>query len=305
MTANLVSGGVDEVFTRTDGSGAFTPLKDALGSAIALADSNGNVQTSYTYDPFGNTSVTGTANGNEFQYTGRENEGTGLYFYRGRYYSPLLGRFINEDPLGFDGGDDNLYAYVFDDPIELIDPSGLDALPMPKPGPVGIGFNLEGPAILSLVLAEGALLAEIITTVQAYNNEDAAYAQETQVFNLANKAWLAKHRQPDPTPPLAGRYTATAGGGGGDGGCYDDDDIERAKRLYPNKSNIEERHHIIPIYLGGAPNGPTVLLNGAYHQLITNAFRRLWPYGQGKPTADQLQRILKKVYDEYPIQPCH
>jgi YD repeat-containing protein len=54
VTANLLSGGIDEVFTRTDSSGAFTQLKDALGSTIALVDSNGNVQTAYTYDPFGN-----------------------------------------------------------------------------------------------------------------------------------------------------------------------------------------------------------------------------------------------------------
>ncbi|HEY6250923.1 MAG TPA: RHS repeat-associated core domain-containing protein [Candidatus Angelobacter sp.] len=123
VTANLLSGGIDEVFSRADSSGAFTPLKDALGSTIALTDLNGNLQTSYTYDPFGNTSVTGTSNANEFQYTGRENDGNGLYFYRARYYSPLLGRFISEDPAGFGGGL-NLYSYVFDSPTNLADPSG-------------------------------------------------------------------------------------------------------------------------------------------------------------------------------------
>ena len=100
VIANLLSGGIDEIFSRTDSFGAFTPLKDILGSTVALVDSNGNIQTSYTYDPFGNTSVTGTSNTNEFQYTGRENEGNGLYYYRNRYYSPLLGRFISQDPLG-------------------------------------------------------------------------------------------------------------------------------------------------------------------------------------------------------------
>jgi hypothetical protein len=66
VVANLVNGGIDEVFTRTDPSGAFAPLKDALGSTIALVDSSGNVRTSYTYDPFGSTSVTGSSNANEF-----------------------------------------------------------------------------------------------------------------------------------------------------------------------------------------------------------------------------------------------
>src|SRR5882724_11979770 len=61
VTANLLSGGVDEVFSRTDGSGTFTPLKDALGSTVALVDASGNMQTTYSYDPFGNTTASGAA----------------------------------------------------------------------------------------------------------------------------------------------------------------------------------------------------------------------------------------------------
>jgi RHS repeat-associated protein len=128
VTANLLSGSVDEVFTRTDSGGAFAQLKDALGSTIALMDSSGTAQTSYTYDPYGGTSVTGTSSGNEFQYTGRENEGNGLYFYRARYYSPLLGRFVSEDPLGFAGDGSNFYIYVADDPIDKTDRFGLSII---------------------------------------------------------------------------------------------------------------------------------------------------------------------------------
>lgn len=124
-TANLLSGGIDEIFSRADSTGAFTPLKDGLDSVIGLVDANGNILTSYTYDPFGNTTVAGAASANPSQYTGRENEGNGLYFYRARYYSPLLGRFISEDPLGVGGGDLNLYSYVFNSPTNLVDPSGL------------------------------------------------------------------------------------------------------------------------------------------------------------------------------------
>jgi RHS repeat-associated protein len=82
------------------------------------------MQTSYTYDPYGSTSVTGTSNGNEFQYTGREDEGNGLYFYRARYYSPLFGRFIGEDPLGLGGGM-NFYSYALGSPTNFTDPRGL------------------------------------------------------------------------------------------------------------------------------------------------------------------------------------
>jgi RHS repeat-associated protein len=109
---------------RTDSSGTSSFLTDALGSTLALADSTGTVQTSYTYDPFGNPSSTGAASSNTQQYTGRETDGTGLQYNRARYYSPTLQRFISEDPLGFGGGDANLYAYVGNDPINATDPSG-------------------------------------------------------------------------------------------------------------------------------------------------------------------------------------
>lgn len=58
-------------------------------------------------------------------YTGRENDGTGVYFYRGRYYNPTFQRFISEDPIGIAGGID-LYAYVGDNPITFVDPFGFD-----------------------------------------------------------------------------------------------------------------------------------------------------------------------------------
>jgi hypothetical protein len=62
-----------------------------------------------------------------------------------------------------------------------------------------------------------------------------------------------------------------------------------------------EYHHITPKYLGGDAKGPTVPLNAAYHQLITNAFRDLHKYGQQKPTQAELEIIMKKVYDAYPL----
>ena len=49
------------------------------------------------------------------------------FFSMSRYYSPLLGRFINEDPLGIAGSGPNSYAYVFNSPTNLVDPFGLAA----------------------------------------------------------------------------------------------------------------------------------------------------------------------------------
>ena len=125
VTANLLTGlGIDEFFTRTDGAGVRALLPDALGSTVALGDGTGTLQTQYTYEPFGFATQTGVASTNSYKYTGREEDGTGLMYYRARYYHPRLQRFISEDPIGFAGGDANLYGYVRENPLYYIDPSG-------------------------------------------------------------------------------------------------------------------------------------------------------------------------------------
>jgi len=53
----------------------------------------------------------------------------------------------------------------------------------------------------------------------------------------------------------------------------------------------------------GFPEGPTVPLDGAYHQMITNEFRNLAPYGSGPVTPEQLQDLMNSVYDKFPLPP--
>jgi hypothetical protein len=74
-----------------------------------------------------------------------------------------------------------------------------------------------------------------------------------------------------------------------------------AERLYPGKVGLYEQHHFWPRYLGGPPDGQTFRLPAPYHQLITNAFRRRWSYGNEKPSEAQAKDIMLKVYSEYPI----
>jgi RHS repeat-associated protein len=129
ILANLLTGlGIDEYFTRSDSTGTRTLLGDALNSTLALANNAGTVRTTYTYEPFGTASATGQSNTNPYQYTGRENDGTGLDDYRARYYSPSRQRFISEDPIGFAGSDPSLYVYARNNPLSYLDPLGLKVI---------------------------------------------------------------------------------------------------------------------------------------------------------------------------------
>lgn len=80
--------------------------------------------TTYTYEPFGRAEVAGTPSANAFRFTGREDDGTGLYYYRARYYDPVRSRFVSADPIGFAAGI-NFFAYVGDNPTNFADPLGL------------------------------------------------------------------------------------------------------------------------------------------------------------------------------------
>jgi len=112
-----------------DGAQAFFHANH-LGSIVALTD-DAVVTDQYRYDVWGQTiSQTGTSN-NDFRYTGREYEDEDLYYYRARYYDPTLQRFLSEDPVGFAGGDHNLYRYVGNNPANFTDPSGNWAFLIP------------------------------------------------------------------------------------------------------------------------------------------------------------------------------
>lgn len=63
--------------------------------------------------------------------------------FRARYYDPAINRFISEDPIGLAGGD-NIYAYAYDDPIDLADPFGLKP-PSPPPPCGDLGVNCPPP----------------------------------------------------------------------------------------------------------------------------------------------------------------
>lgn len=75
---------------RLDSGGMMSFLSDDGGSVIALTDDSGAVQTQYSYEPFGNVTVSGASSTNPYQFASHQNDETGLYYYSARYYSPTL-----------------------------------------------------------------------------------------------------------------------------------------------------------------------------------------------------------------------
>jgi RHS repeat-associated protein len=99
--------------------------QDHIGSVSAITDHKGGVTQSFTYSAFGQMQRAAGGGIARLKYTGRDDDETGLYYYRARYYDPRIGRFISEDPMGYGAGDVNFYAYVGNNPVNGNDPSGL------------------------------------------------------------------------------------------------------------------------------------------------------------------------------------
>jgi len=119
--------GLDEIYARTTTT-TQSYLTDALGSVLELTNADQNAQADYTYGAYGQTTEEPpSASSNLVKYTGREQDTAGLYYYRNRYYSLITSRFLSEDPIGL-AGDDNLYTYVGGDPIDFVDPEGLQVI---------------------------------------------------------------------------------------------------------------------------------------------------------------------------------
>lgn len=155
--ASYTTGGTADYFTR-DETGTFMsqrrpsasapdrrqyPLVDRLGSTRTFTDEPGTVIRRYAYEPYGATiTPPGSWTGQTpFRFAGGEADSTGLYHLGERYYDPAQARWSQQDPINqaADVRDANRYVYVAGDPVNLIDPSGLECV-----GPADCAWQAVG-----------------------------------------------------------------------------------------------------------------------------------------------------------------
>ncbi|HEY2579826.1 MAG TPA: putative toxin, partial [Streptosporangiaceae bacterium] len=233
-TANYLSAGPGATLQVSNSAGTSVPLINQVGSTTSLTGTTGAIATTYSYDPAGNTTTSGTANPNPEQYATSQADPTGLDQLGARYYDPAIGRFISQDPLGILGGSPNLYEYAQDNPVNLNDPSGMCGswcqgflnfgagvlngltfglinVPPPFCGPgmdLAYGFgNLLGQVGTSLLLAEvgGALLGALADSLEAEGGLAAARQIGLEGEDLSGIDQAAKVRIPSATDTAAYR----------------------------------------------------------------------------------------------------
>jgi len=187
----------------------YSAWPDQLGVPLALADTRGNIVWSWSHDVFGN----GTASGSLTTYKQRlpgqyVDPETGIFYNYARDYDPVVGRYIEADPIGTAGGP-NAYAYVGNNPATYSDPRGMQVQFAPPPGvdlgatcveadradPFGgVGVADPVPGRDALPFGQGAPL-------------------DVRLYGL-NEAWVWAHqaalRSPAPQPLLCA--PAVAGG---------------------------------------------------------------------------------------------
>lgn len=133
-----MGGGIGGLLSLDQGGQNYAYLYDGRGNVTALIDSTQAISATYNYDAFGNLLAKTGSLDQPYQFSTKSyNDKTGLSFYGYRFYSPVTGRWINRDPLGEQGGI-NLYGFVLNDPVNLVDPDGLWQLT------IGGGWGLAG-----------------------------------------------------------------------------------------------------------------------------------------------------------------
>jgi RHS repeat-associated protein len=279
--------------------------KDHLGSTRVLTRVDKSVHQTYDYMPFGEGPPAGPN-----LFTGLERDGeSGLDHTWFRKYTASYGRWQSTDPLDGDVSNPqtfNLYSYVANNPLNFTDPLGLECTidgildldcsttktilgnnwGVRCPNDDCSGVSYDGNNIRWRV-PKGVRYEERFETTCSLSTDvctDSYSRKEIITYSIITmevpilEAGIPNQRS------LILRLT------------------KEAEKLYPKLKGLIHEHHLTPKYFGGPSNGPTARISAAYHQLITNAFRTLAPYGQAiRPTARALKDILRQVYSNFPL----
>jgi RHS repeat-associated protein len=148
--------------SREDGNASAFYDSNAIGSTVGLTDALGTQVNSYHYLPFGSELAETEAINNPFEFVGKwgvMEEANDIDFMRARFYDSSTGRFSAKDPIGLSGEDANLYRYVRNNPINLIDPEGTFAFLAYPLLVTGIRFAVTRAVTIAARRALGSLAA--------------------------------------------------------------------------------------------------------------------------------------------------
>ena len=221
LVANYIHG--IGLVSRNDGSESAYFDSNAIGSTIGITNAVGNYVNSYSYLPFGEELSETETIANPFEFVGQwgvMEEANGLDFMRARFYDGDAGRFVSIDPIGLNGGDENLYRYVGNHPTNLIDPEGTFAIFPVIGGVVNLGIYLATSNDITLAGAAGSIVTGAIGGAGA------------RVGSLLGKIGLSRAEQ-----VIAGGYIGSFGVMMGKGIEYavgDDNDLPSLLEFLPS-----------------------------------------------------------------------